>query len=49
MTRRGENGEKKPSFDMPPQRKTTDIRGFLKRMKGLEPSTFCMASRRSTN
>jgi len=24
--------------------KTPDLRGFLKRMKGLEPSTFCMAS-----
>jgi hypothetical protein len=23
--------------------KTPDLRGFLKRMKGLEPSTFCMA------
>ena len=29
--------------------KTPDFRGFWKRMKGLEPSTFCMASRRSTN
>ena len=28
--------------------KTPDLRGFLKRMKGLEPSTFCMASRRSS-
>jgi hypothetical protein len=25
-----------------------DLRGFGKRLKGLEPSTFCMASRRSS-
>jgi hypothetical protein len=30
------------------QTKTPDLRGFWKRMKGLEPSTFCMASRRSS-
>ena len=24
------------------------LQGFLERMKGLEPSTFCMASRRSS-
>ncbi len=32
-----------------PQMKSPDFRGFsLERMKGLEPSTFCMASRRSS-
>ena len=30
------------------QTKTPVLRGFWKRMKGLEPSTFCMASRRSS-
>jgi hypothetical protein len=28
--------------------KTPDLRGFWKRMMGLEPTTFCMASRRSS-
>ena len=28
--------------------KTPPRRGFEERMKGLEPSTFCMASRRSS-
>ena len=27
-----------------PKQKSPDFRGFLERMKGLEPSTFCMAS-----
>ncbi len=30
------------------QTKTPDLRGFWKRMMGLEPTTFCMASRRSS-
>ena len=29
-------------------RKGPHVRAFHKRMKGLEPSTFCMASRRSS-
>jgi hypothetical protein len=29
--------------------KAPGYRGLLERMNGLEPSTFCMASRRSTN
>ena len=32
----------------PEETKAPHLRGFLKRMKGLEPSTFCMASRRSS-
>jgi hypothetical protein len=32
-----------------PNKKPSDLEGFrAKRLKGLEPSTFCMASRRSS-
>ena len=31
-----------------PNKKPAVSSGFPKRMKGLEPSTFCMASRRSS-
>ncbi len=37
------------NFDHPGTKKAPQMRGFHEeRMKGLEPSTFCMASRRSS-
>jgi hypothetical protein len=44
----GENGEKNPGCQPCSKRKTPDLRGFWKRMMGLEPTTFCMASRCSS-
>ena len=35
-------------FGLDPDNKKPFSRTFRKRMKGLEPSTFCMASRRSS-
>jgi hypothetical protein len=40
-----ETREKNPSPPVPRQSKTPDFRGFWKRMMGLEPTTFCMATR----
>ena len=45
----GSAGKKSTVADAGEQRKTPPERGFSdKRLKGLEPSTFCMASRRSS-
>ena len=46
---RGENGEKVAPASPPPKTETPDYPGALReRMMGLEPTTFCMASRRSS-
>ena len=45
----GTRDRKSPPPPAPAQRKGPRLRAFsIKRLKGLEPSTFCMASRRSS-
>ena len=45
----GTRGRKSRQRRNPENKKTPPKQGFLiKRLKGLEPSTFCMASRRSS-